>query len=149
VNIVIESDGQILKCGDISLTFYLAPGHTDQGIFVVFEPQNIWVAGDYLSDIEFPLVSGSLREYHNTMYKADQILQHHPIRYLIPGHGTVADSTANILLRRDHALQYLDDLESHITHGVAFPEDRYRERYPFWDGIRDWHRQNITHLSSV
>lgn len=148
-DIIVKEDGQQLQLGEMILTFYLAQGHTDEGIFTIVEPQGIWVAGDYLSDIEFPLVGGSLSEYRLTLKKVDQILLSHQISSLIPGHGSVEGSIDGIRKRRDHAMQYLDDLEMFLRTGSPFPENIYRTRYPFWDGIRDWHLQNIAHLSSV
>jgi glyoxylase-like metal-dependent hydrolase (beta-lactamase superfamily II) len=146
VDIMIAHDGQTLQFNDTIMTFYLAPGHTDQGLFIIVEPQGVWIAGDYLSDIEFPLISGSLIEYHATLNKVDGIMREHGIQYLVPGHGTVENSVSGIEIRKAHALEYLDDIEACISKDIPFPEEVYRKRYPFWEGIRDWHQENIDHL---
>ncbi|HLF63928.1 MAG TPA: MBL fold metallo-hydrolase [Saprospiraceae bacterium] len=146
VDIVITHDSQTVHFNDTTLTFYLAPGHTDQGMFSIFEPQGVWVAGDYLSDIEFPLINGLLTEYRQTMYRVDHILLQHAIKFLVPGHGTIETSVPGIYQRRDHALEYLDDIEALVMHDNPFSEAKYRRRYPFWPGIQDWHQENIAHL---
>ena len=56
IDIVISEDAQTLMLGDTTLTFYLAPGHTEDGLFTVIEPYGILFAGDYLSDVEFPFI---------------------------------------------------------------------------------------------
>ncbi len=146
VDIVIAKDGQQLNFIGTDMTFYLAPGHTDQGIFIICEPQGVWIAGDYLSDVEFPLISGQLTEYHNTMQKVEHIIRRHEIRYLVPGHGTVENSVSGIYARRDLALEYLKDIEALVSKGIPFPLTLYQRRYLFWDGIADWHRENIEHI---
>ena len=143
VDVVIGHDGQYLESGEIRWTFYLAPGHTDQGMFIICEPQGVFIAGDYLSDIEFPLISGSIEDYRLTMGKVESILEEHSIRHMIPGHGNPVDSRVTILKRRDQALEYLDDLEALVRRGIPFPESRYRQRYAFWNGIYEWHLENI------
>jgi glyoxylase-like metal-dependent hydrolase (beta-lactamase superfamily II) len=148
VDVVISHDAQSLELDTTRLTFYLAPGHTAEGMFVLIEPQGIWIAGDYLSDIEFPLIEDSLEAYRNTLGKVDLIMQRHHVEFLIPGHGTVEPSPLGIFQRRDRALEYLIALESHALHGSPFPEEEYRLRYPFWDGINDWHLANIRHLGA-
>ncbi len=144
---VIENDTQQLSLGGCMLTFYIAQGHTREGIFTVIEPFGLLLAGDYLSDVEFPLVQ-DIRAYQQTLGKVERILQHHRVRYLIPGHGTVADTTNAILQRRDEALQYLDHLEG-VLQGASFPEEQYRLRYPTWQSLLEWHRENVERVSDA
>jgi hypothetical protein len=112
-------------------------------MYIVYEPAGVWIAGDYLSEVEFPLVEDGIDTYRRTMAKTDRILRAHSIKWLIPGHGTVADSKEEILRRRDHAIEYLDDLESLIESNIPFPIEKYRNRYPFWSGLEQWHQSQI------
>lgn len=141
VDIIIESDGQQVDLGDAVLTCYLSPGHTAEGIFSIVEPGGIWIAGDYLSDVEFPLIQDE-GIYRRTLELVDQILQNHTIRCMVPGHGTVARTPAEILRRRNHAMEYIDDLQQTVS-GVAFPEEKYKARYPDWEALKSWHRGNL------
>src|SRR5699024_5323086 len=66
VDYVIEEDGQTLDLDTCILTFYQAPGHTSDGIFTVIEPFGIFLAGDYLSDVEFPFITSNYTDYVQT-----------------------------------------------------------------------------------
>jgi hydroxyacylglutathione hydrolase len=64
VDYVISKDGQTLDLGQISLTFYKAPGHTQDSLFTVIEPFGIFLSGDYLSDVEFPFIFSSYKDIY-------------------------------------------------------------------------------------
>lgn len=143
VDIVINQDGKSMHFDGTVLTFYFAPGHTAEGMYIVYEPAGVWIAGDYLSDVEFPLIEDDIDAYRLTMTKTDRILRAHLINWLIPGHGTVVDTKEEILRRRDHAIEYLDDFEKAIKSGSPFPTEKYRRRYTFWSRIEPWHRSQL------
>src|SRR5690606_5077923 len=81
-DVAVEKDGQRLEIGHTALTFYLAKGHTDDGIFAVVEPLGVWIAGDYLSDVEFPFIYYSAKDYIETLEVTDAKLASHRIREL-------------------------------------------------------------------
>ncbi|MEX1029340.1 MAG: MBL fold metallo-hydrolase [Paenibacillaceae bacterium] len=91
VDIAIEEDGHVLEVGSTRMTFYLAPGHTSDGLITVIDPGGIIIAGDYLSDIEFPYIYHSSTEYMNTLAKIKPIIREHNPQLLIPGHGNVTE----------------------------------------------------------
>src|SRR5690606_29710983 len=82
VHIPIDSDGEEVKIGDLSLIFYTAPGHTIDSLFTIIEPYGIFLAGDYLSDVEFPFIH-NYKDYVNTMDKASFIMEKYDLRYLV------------------------------------------------------------------
>lgn len=91
VHHAIESDHSVIKIDDTELYFYLSPGHNADAMFVIIPSLSCWIAGDYLSNIEIPLVDHSLSAYIDTLTKARHIIDHHPeITTLITGHGDVA-----------------------------------------------------------
>jgi len=147
VDIVIDKDGKAMHFDGTVLTFYFAPGHTAEGMYIVFEPAGAWIAGDYLSDVEFPLIEDSIDAYRRTMAKTDRILRAHGINWLIPGHGTVTNSRDEILHRRDHAIEYLDDFEQAIKANASFPTAKYQQRYPFWSGLKETHEKQLARWS--
>jgi hydroxyacylglutathione hydrolase len=110
VDIVIEEDGQQLVLGEITITFYLAPGHTHDGLFTVIEPLGIWIAGDYLSDFELPFISCSGKGYEETLRKAEQIVETNMVSVLVPGHGQATTSQEEIKRRIELSQQYLERL---------------------------------------
>ncbi|MFZ3590683.1 MBL fold metallo-hydrolase [Bacillus sp. DJP31] len=108
VDIVIEEDGQKLALGEITMTFYLAPGHTHDGLFTIIEPLGLWVAGDYLSDFELPFIYQSAKAYGETLQKASQIIENHKISSLVPGHGKTTANEVEINRRIKLSQKYLE-----------------------------------------
>ena len=137
----IDMDGKALHYSGTVMTFYLAPGHTAEGMFMIWEPAGLFIAGDYLSDIEFPFVEDSLIKYRRTMNKVDRILRAHQVKWMVPGHGSVAATRDEILVRRDQSTEYLDDLVSHKSNG--FPVQKYRARYRFWPALEATHKSQM------
>ncbi|QGQ99552.1 MBL fold metallo-hydrolase [Paenibacillus psychroresistens] len=142
VDIVIKKDGQIVTVGGTRLTFYLAPGHTADGIFTIVEPLGIFIAGDYLSDIEFPYIYSSSVDYEETIEKFKEIMQVHPINLLIPGHGNVTTIQTDMLLRYEHSLQYIASLRESIVTGDELTLDAFVNERPFPIGMRKFHADN-------
>ncbi len=140
IDIKIATDGQQLMIGDTTMTFYLAPGHTDDSIFAVIEPQGILLVGDYLSNIEFPFIYHNSKSYEGTLRKIDDILNIHTIKYLIPGHGDYADSYKEIQKRRDDSLEYILYMARN-----TLPKE-YFNRYPFPLSMIKAHELNLEQL---
>lgn len=136
----IEEDGQSLTFDDLTLFFYLAPGHTDDGLFIMIEPLQVLIAGDYLSDIEFPFINSHYKDYVQTLNKANQLLVEYEIETLIPGHGTVATGSLEVLLRLKEAQAYLASLFNH--HSLKLFEAELRQQYQFYDGMIHEHTHN-------
>lgn len=115
VDIPVHEDGQVLQIGKTKLTFYKAEGHTDDGIFVVVEPLGIWIAGDYLSDVEFPFINDNSKNYEKTIGKTDRILGSHIINLLVPGHGTATNIKEEIIFRKVLSYRYIQELRNAIN----------------------------------
>lgn len=143
VDLVIKADGQQLKIGDTTLTFYLAPGHNIDGIFTIVEPLGVWIAGDYLSNIEFPYIYHSSLAYEQTMAKTETILSNHLIRLLITGHGDVAFDSIEILKRKEDALKYIADLRDAIQNNRPFDFDQLMKAYHFPKIMKQFHEGNV------
>lgn len=143
VDFLIEKDGQTLAVGGTKLTFYLAPGHTEDGIFTLVEPAGVWLAGDYLCEVEFPYVYFSCKAYEATLAKVDSILARHEVRLLVPGHGKVATERAEILTRKNEALGYLAELRQRVAEGRDFDVEKLWRRYRFPRSMRKFHEENV------
>ncbi|WML57854.1 MBL fold metallo-hydrolase [Neobacillus sp. PS2-9] len=115
VDIVIGENGQKLVIGESTLTFYLAQGHTHDGLFTVIEPLGLWIAGDYLSDFELPFIYDSAKAYEETLQKAEQILVNHKISVLVPGHGKTTTNHQEIQRRIQVSQDYLERLITSVT----------------------------------
>ncbi|MEK3765078.1 MBL fold metallo-hydrolase [Solibacillus sp. FSL K6-4121] len=136
IDIVIKEDGQTVNLEDASCTFYLAPGHTCDGLFTVVEPYGILLAGDYLSDVEFPFIE-DLKCYKNTLQKAAAIMSDNKIQTLVPGHGQVTNNLLEIQKRLDDSMLYLNNLVMGIDQ-----EEALRKQYPFYKGLKEMHELN-------
>lgn len=143
VDIAVKADGQQLKIGQTTLTFYLAPGHNVDGIFTIIEPLGIWIAGDYLSNIEFPYIYHSSLEYEKTLTKVQPILSNHKPKILVTGHGDVALSTKEILQRQADSFAYIKALRQSIKEDSIFDFDQLMTTYDFPKIMKQFHDGNI------
>ncbi|WP_342544453.1 MBL fold metallo-hydrolase [Lysinibacillus sp. FSL W7-1291] len=138
VDIVVSEDGQTLELDSITMTFYQVPGHTDDGLFTVIEPYGLFLSGDYLSDIEFPFIFSSYKDYVNTIRKAEDILLHHQITTHIPGHGTTTQNQQEIQKRIHFSKHYL----AQLPQDNEALEKCLREEYSFFEGMKSIHIDN-------
>ncbi|MFK7982645.1 MAG: MBL fold metallo-hydrolase [Saprospiraceae bacterium] len=146
VDIVIKTDVQQLQVGATTLTFYLAPGHNRDGIFTIIEPLGIWIAGDYLSNIEFPYIYHSSKAYEATLSKVQPILANHAPKILITGHGDVALTSKEILQRQTDSYAYIEALRAAIQENESFDFARLMEQYDFPKIMKEFHDGNIALL---
>ena len=137
IDIVIEKDAQQLMIGDCCLTFYLAPGHTEDGLMTVIEPLGILLAGDYLSDVEFPFLS-DIKSYENTLYKVRKMVDQHRITILVPGHGQTTNVQGEILKRIEQSSDYIVCLKNNVDQ-----QQTLKLRYPFYKGLEQMHEANV------
>jgi len=143
VDIPVLLDGQVKEVGDTRLVFYLAPGHTADGLFTLVEPYGIWLSGDYLSNIEFPFVYHSFQDYLQTLSKASQLLQNHSLRLLAPGHGDVATEREEMQMRIYESEQYLHKVIRQVQKQERFDEKELLKRYSFPMALSRFHRENV------
>jgi glyoxylase-like metal-dependent hydrolase (beta-lactamase superfamily II) len=100
-----------VELGDQELELHPAEGHTADGTAVFARWAGVLCVGDYLSDVEIPLVSarGSLDEYRATLARLAPLVE--AADAIVPGHGAPHDrDTALRLLDED--LEYLDGLDN-------------------------------------
>jgi glyoxylase-like metal-dependent hydrolase (beta-lactamase superfamily II) len=111
-----------LDLGDAELELHPAEGHTTDGCAVFARSPGVLVVGDYLSDVEIPMISegGSLAEYRATLARLAPLVS--DADTVVPGHGSAHDrETALRLLDED--VDYLDALERG-DEPPALPEGR-------------------------
>lgn len=141
VDVIVQEDGQVLKIGSTTLTFYKANGHTNDGIFTIIEPLGIWISGDYLSDVEFPYIYSSSLEYEKTLGKVDTILEKHDVRFLVPGHGYLTESIDEIQKRKSDSLHYIQELRAAIRSNTD--SLHLIESYLYPRGMKAFHEGNV------
>ncbi|MDX1943284.1 MAG: MBL fold metallo-hydrolase [Saprospiraceae bacterium] len=145
VDIIIEKEEQTLEFGGTKLLFFLAPGHTGDGLFTILEHnlQKYWIAGDYLSNIEFPFIYHSSNDYLVTIAKAEHIMMQISPKLLIPGHGDTTVDDKDMMQRINDSKGYIIKLRQTIESGEVFDEASLWQRYPFKKGMESYHQDNI------
>lgn len=146
VDIVIEKEEQTLMIGDTKLLFFLAPGHTADGLFTIveYDDNKYWIAGDYLSNIEFPFIYHSSNDYLATIAKAEHIMMQIAPQVLIPGHGDATADYKDIMQRINDSKNYIIKLRQAIEFGEIFDETALWQQYHFRKGMESYHQDNIT-----
>ncbi|QHE52706.1 MBL fold metallo-hydrolase [Pontibacillus sp. HMF3514] len=139
VDFVISEDGQKLELEDVTLNFYKAPGHTNDSLFTVVEPYGIFLSGDYLSDVEFPFIFSSYKDYVDTIKKAAYVYQNYDITVQIPGHGYTTDDQQEMRDRLVFSQYYLQNLLSKKQELV----DELSQKYTFFEGMKSIHDSNV------
>jgi len=99
-----------LGLGEHELELHPAEGHTADGMAALAPWLGVLVCGDYLSDVEIPMISpgGSLAAYRATLARLEPLVS--GALTVVPGHGSPRDRDAALAsLEQDG--DYLDALE--------------------------------------
>src|SRR3954468_1860919 len=99
-----------IELGEEELEAHPAEGHTGDGVAYFARFAGVLAVGDYLSDVEIPMISpgGALDDYRATLARLAPLVE--AAEHVVPGHGAVHDrDTALRILDED--ITYLDDLE--------------------------------------
>jgi glyoxylase-like metal-dependent hydrolase (beta-lactamase superfamily II) len=96
-----------LELGGEWIELVEAAGHTEDGTALFAPWAGLLCCGDYLSDVEIPLLSaaGSLAGYVETLERLRPLVQE--AATVVPGHGSPCDART-ALRRLDEDLAYLD-----------------------------------------
>jgi hydroxyacylglutathione hydrolase len=124
-----------LELGDGEIELYPAEGHSRDGTAFLAPLAGVLVCGDYLSDVEIPLIAsaGSLADYRDTLNRLRPLVER--VETVVPGHGSPHDS-ATALRILDEDLAYLETIE------------RGEER-PALPAGRDTSRQRAIHADNL
>lgn len=141
---LVFRDGVHFRYGGTKMTFYLTPGHTADSMMVVVWQLGLCIAGDYLSNVEFPFIYHSSVEYEKTLEKLTEIHDRNWFTRLVPGHGDPALSISDWLRRRTEHLAYIYALRESIATGIPFDDDSLWSRYRFPRLQQKFHTDNIT-----
>jgi glyoxylase-like metal-dependent hydrolase (beta-lactamase superfamily II) len=99
-----------IELGPEELELHPADGHTGDGLAVMARWCGVLCVGDYLSNVEIPMISpgGSLADYRSTLARLAPLVE--AAETIVPGHGAPhdRDGARRIL---DEDTDYLDVLE--------------------------------------
>ena len=97
-----------VELGTEELELHPADGHTPDGLAVMAGWCGLLCVGDYLSNVEIPMVEAGLGDYRSTLARLAALVE--DAETIVPGHG--APHSRDIALRiLDEDLDYLDALE--------------------------------------
>lgn len=142
IDISIEKDCN-LKIGEDSYHFYLASGHTKDSLIIFNQSKGILIAGDYLSNIEFPYIYYSSRDYKNTLQTFTKIIHTEKVKTLVPGHGDFTDNSQEINRRIQESSQYIDELEQSILKNTEFDVEKLLKKFSFPLVMKNYHEANV------
>jgi glyoxylase-like metal-dependent hydrolase (beta-lactamase superfamily II) len=129
-----------LEVGDQELELHIADGHTADGTAFFARWAGVLVIGDYLSDVEIPLISpgGSAAEYRATLARLAPLVE--AAVMVVPGHGSPQGRDAALRIL-DEDVAYLDALER--------GEDRFKLP-PGRDSVRqrEIHQDNLGRMGA-
>ena len=129
-----------LEIGERSLELHETGGHTPDGMAILAEWAGVLIAGDYLSEIEIPMLNpgANIEAYLATLQRLRPLLDR--VEHVVPGHGPVlAPERAVAILEEDVA--YLGDL-GEFGSGASLPEGRRSAE------MRKVHARNVATLSA-
>ena len=146
VSHLIKHDGTTLSIGGFEMDFHLAPGHCADAIFIIIPGIGCWIAGDYLSNIEIPLIDDDFQSYQITLNKAAQIFEKYPVHKLITGHGDIAMTRREIQARINNDIQYLNLLHTYQDGEINDEITNHILSYSQNPFMIQAHKQNISNV---
>jgi glyoxylase-like metal-dependent hydrolase (beta-lactamase superfamily II) len=116
----------VMEMGKSEIELHPTGGHTADGTALLVRSASLLVVGDYLSDVEIPMISpgGSIAEYRATLARLAPLVE--GVESVVPGHGSPHDRPGALAIL-DEDLEYLDGLERGDERG-ALPAGRDTRR---------------------
>lgn len=139
----VYKDGAQVRAGQTRMAFYLMPGHTADSMMVVVWQLGICMVGDYLSNVEFPIIGSSSVDYERSLEKLPRIHDRNWFTRLVPGHGSPALSINDWLARRTESLAYIYSIRESIATGRSFDETVLWKKYAYPAVQRKFHKDNV------
>ncbi len=143
IDIVIEETQDTLRLGNKAYQVGYLLGHNDDSIFLLDPTQKVLIAGDYLSNIEFPYLYYSYAEYIKSLELLSSIITSGRVALLIPGHGDYTSSLSDMKQRVEDSFDYLRRLKEHCDGKTLFDFEEYVKRFDFPQVMGKFHEGNL------
>ena len=143
INHIIDCDEHVFRLGESKFLFWQAVGHNPDSLLILDTMNNTLVVGDYLSNVEFPYIYTSVKEYKLTLDKIENIISNYNVEYLISGHGDFTSDRIEMLKRLKDSRDYINLLEDSVINNKTFNFKKVMERYHFPIIMKEFHDGNI------
>jgi glyoxylase-like metal-dependent hydrolase (beta-lactamase superfamily II) len=143
INHIVDNDAQTMELGGSKFLFWQAVGHNPDGILILDIINNILVVGDYMSNVEFPYIYTSVKEYKLTLDKIESIISNYDVKYLISGHGDLTSDKSEMTRRLKDSRSYISQLEYSVTNNKIFDFAKLMESYQFPIIMKEFHMANV------
>lgn len=143
IDIIVSGDFQKIEIENIEFVFCQAIGHNSDGIFTMIPSLGIFIAGDYLCEVEFPFIYVSGFQYLETLKKAIKIINQYEPKILIPGHGLISRNKKEMLNRAIEDEKYINDLIFSIKGNEPFDLNSFLKKYDFPKNMIPAHEKNL------
>lgn len=104
-----------LPVGDEMLELVHAPGHAADQLVIYHAASRLLWASDILSDLEIPYVIHSLAAFEQTL----AMLAEWEIEVLVPGHGSVAQTSQEVGQRIQEDRAYLAEVRGRVSQAIS------------------------------
>lgn len=148
IDISIGEERKTIQLGKEEYIIYQAKGHNKDSIIAYNKSKGILIAGDYLSNIEFPYIYDNWENYLKTLSIFEELLHQYPVKILVPGHGDFTSDRNEMITRINESKEYIAELEESIVNKKKFNEKRLFERYHFPIIMNQFHQNNIKLMTS-
>jgi len=132
-----------LTIGSDEYSFYQARGHNADGLLIHNTTKGILLAGDYLSNVEFPYIYDSVDKYLATLSKFERIINEKQVSLLISGHGDYTSHKAEMMTRIKKSRAYITQLIESVTLDKAFDVEALLGGYDFPIIMKEFHLKNM------
>lgn len=112
-----------VELGALDVIAYEVPGHSASQIALFAPFAGVLVTGDTLSDIEIPWLDGPPWIYRRSLTALHWVFEQEDVRWLVPGHGSVAEGRLEGYRRVLRDIDYLMLLEQRTAeaYGKGWP----------------------------
>lgn len=101
------------------ILFLPMPGHTQDMMATYFPQEKVLVAGDMLSDLEFPFIDYDSAAYLTSLQKLKALVKSGKVDLLIPGHGSCTTDRGEMLQRIEQDAAYIESARELVFGLVA------------------------------
>lgn len=143
IDISLAEDKQSIQIGEDTYQIFQARGHNKDCIITYNKTKEIVIAGDYLSNIEFPYIYDSWQNYMDTLAIFDNLIENNSINTLVTGHGDYTCHKNEMKIRILESRSYLIRLKDSVIRNQVFEESELLDRYEFPIIMKQFHEKNV------